>query len=146
MFYSLNCIGWKSQKETIYEYNYTKDLVYCFISWQWKDFYVSIRMLSWCFVVLWMRLYRIMFGWYLVILFYSEIRNALNSEVTKLCEELPGFKPGLAVVQVGVREDSNVYIRMKMKAASQIGIEATHIKLPRTITEAEVIASLLFCV
>jgi hypothetical protein len=57
---------------------------------------------------------------------------------------LPGFKPGLAIVQVGGREDSNVYIRMKMKAASQIGIEATHIKLPKTITESEVITS-LFC-
>lgn len=79
-------------------------------------------------------------------LFYSEIRDALNSEVTKLCEELPGFKPGLAIVQVGAREDSNVYIRMKIKAASQIGIEATHVKLPRTITEAEVTTSLLFCI
>lgn len=77
---------------------------------------------------------------------YSEIRSALKSEVRKLCEELPGFKPGLAIIQVGGREDSNVYIRMKMKAASQIGIEATHIKLPRTITEAEVIANLLFYV
>jgi hypothetical protein len=35
---------------------------------------------------------------------------------------------------------------MKMKAAIQIGIEATHIKLPRTITEAEVITSLVFYV
>lgn len=78
-------------------------------------------------------------------MFYSEIRDALTSEVTKLCEELPGFKPGLAIVQVGAREDSNVYIRMKVKAASQIGIEATHVKLPRTITEAEVISrGLLF--
>lgn len=59
---------------------------------------------------------------------------------------MPGFKPGLAIVQVGGREDSNVYIRMKMKAAIQIGIEATHIKLPRTITEAEVITSLVFYV
>lgn len=56
---------------------------------------------------------------------------------------MPGFKPGLAIVQVGGREDSNVYIRMKMKAAGQIGIEATHIKLPRTITESEVATSLI---
>lgn len=61
-----------------------------------------------------------------------------------MCEEFCGFKPGLAIVQVGGREDSNVYIRMKMKAAAQIGIEATHVKLPRTITESEVITSSLF--
>jgi methylenetetrahydrofolate dehydrogenase (NADP+)/methenyltetrahydrofolate cyclohydrolase/formyltetrahydrofolate synthetase len=81
---------------------------------------------------------------YLVTFFLnSEIRDALKSDVTKLYEELPGFKPGLAIVQVGSREDSNVYIRMKIKAAGQIGIEATHVKLPRTITESEVITSLL---
>ena len=47
-------------------------------------------------------------------------------------------------MQVGGREDSNVYIRMKMKAAAQIGIEATHVKLPRTITESEVMTSSLY--
>ncbi|PSN58248.1 C-1-tetrahydrofolate synthase [Blattella germanica] len=70
------------------------------------------------------------------------LRNLLRSEVGKLREELPGFKPGLAIVQVGGREDSNVYIRMKIKAAQEIGIEATHLKLPRTITEAELLMKL----
>ncbi|KAJ9575956.1 hypothetical protein L9F63_007183 [Diploptera punctata] len=72
----------------------------------------------------------------------SELRNGLISDVAKLCEELPGFKPGLAIVQVGGREDSNVYIRMKIKAAKEIGIEADHVKLPRTITEAELLTKL----
>lgn len=51
--------------------------------------------------------------------------------------KLPGFCPGLAIVQVGGREDSNVYIRMKIKAANDIGIEVNHLKLPRTTTEQE---------
>jgi methylenetetrahydrofolate dehydrogenase (NADP+)/methenyltetrahydrofolate cyclohydrolase/formyltetrahydrofolate synthetase len=72
----------------------------------------------------------------------NEIRDALKSDVKELCEDLPGFKPGLAIVQVGGREDSNVYIRMKMKAAAQIGIEAAHVKLPRTITESELLMKL----
>jgi len=72
----------------------------------------------------------------------NEIRDGLMSDVKQMCEELPGFKPGLAIVQVGGREDSNVYIRMKMKAAGQIGIEATHVKLPRTITESELLMKL----
>lgn len=55
-----------------------------------------------------------------------------------MAEVLPDYRPGLAIVQVGGREDSNVYIRMKLKAAEAIGISATHHKLPRTITEAEV--------
>jgi methylenetetrahydrofolate dehydrogenase (NADP+)/methenyltetrahydrofolate cyclohydrolase/formyltetrahydrofolate synthetase len=49
-----------------------------------------------------------------------------------------GCSPGLAIVQVGGREDSNVYIRMKIKAATDIGIVANHVKLPKTISEIEV--------
>lgn len=51
---------------------------------------------------------------------------------------MPHFKPCLAIVQVGGREDSNVYIRMKIKAAAEIGIEAKHVKLRQTITQIEV--------
>lgn len=49
------------------------------------------------------------------------------------------FVPGLRIVQVGGREDSNVYIRMKIKAAQEIGINAEHVKLPRSITELELL-------
>lgn len=68
-----------------------------------------------------------------------EIRETLKKNVTALGKQLPGFRPGLAIVQVGGREDSNVYIRMKMKAATEIGIKAEHIQLPKTITEAELL-------
>lgn len=50
-----------------------------------------------------------------------------------------GFAPGLRIVQVGGREDSNVYIRMKIKAATEIGIDAVHVQLPRSITELELL-------
>lgn len=40
--------------------------------------------------------------------------------------------------QVGDREDSNVYIRMKMKTAEEIGIKASNIRLPSSTTEHEV--------
>jgi len=39
---------------------------------------------------------------------------------------------------VGDREDSNVYIRMKMKTAEEIGIKASNIRLPSCTTEQEV--------
>lgn len=52
----------------------------------------------------------------------------------------PTLVPGLAIVQVGGRDDSNVYIRMKIRAAAEIGIEAQHVKLPRTITQNELLA------
>lgn len=55
----------------------------------------------------------------------------------------PNFKPGLVVLQVGDREDSNLYISMKLKAANEIGINATHLKLPKTATENEVLHAII---
>lgn len=59
--------------------------------------------------------------------------------MSEIVKERPGFKPGLAIVQVGGREDSNVYIRMKIKAATEIGIEAKHVPLPKSTTEDELL-------
>lgn len=62
----------------------------------------------------------------------------MTEQVKKLKEEYPGFVPGLAIMQVGAREDSNVYIRMKMKAAEEIGIKANHIVLPSSTNQTDV--------
>ncbi|XP_064621764.1 C-1-tetrahydrofolate synthase, cytoplasmic-like [Lineus longissimus] len=68
----------------------------------------------------------------------QEIRNQIKEEVAAIqVSECPSFKPGLSIVQVGDRDDSNVYIRMKLKAAAECGVNAQHLKLPRTITERE---------
>ena len=66
----------------------------------------------------------------------------MTKDVLEIKKKLPDFVPGLAIVQVGGREDSNVYIRMKIKAAGEIGIKATHIKLPNTTTEYELLNKL----
>lgn len=62
----------------------------------------------------------------------DEIRAKLKARVEKLA-----IKPKLAIVQVGGREDSNVYIRMKVQFAESIGASAVHIKLDKNITEDE---------
>ncbi|XP_063985339.1 C-1-tetrahydrofolate synthase, cytoplasmic isoform X1 [Diachasmimorpha longicaudata] len=72
----------------------------------------------------------------------KEIRDDLTKQVSSLRSKLPDYTPGLAIVQVGGREDSNVYIRMKIKAATEIGINATHVKLPNTTTEMELLSKL----
>lgn len=69
----------------------------------------------------------------------AQIRERLKNQVAQMQEQVPGFTPGLAILQVGDRDDSNLYINMKLKAAEEIGIKATHIKLPRTSTESEVL-------
>ncbi|XP_077994122.1 C-1-tetrahydrofolate synthase, cytoplasmic-like [Glandiceps talaboti] len=70
----------------------------------------------------------------------GDIRDELKDQIIKIRENVPSFKPGLAVVQVGDRSDSNVYVRNKIKFATEIGMKAEHFKLPRETTQAELLA------
>lgn len=72
----------------------------------------------------------------------AQVRERLKKDVTQMEEQVPGFRPGLAILQVGDREDSNLYISMKLKAAAEIGINANHVRLPKTATEDEVLSSI----
>ena len=63
----------------------------------------------------------------------EEIKERLRGEIAQL-----SVTPKLAIVQVGGREDSNVYIRAKVKFAEDVGVKAEIFKLPRTATEKEV--------
>ncbi|XP_026869870.2 methylenetetrahydrofolate dehydrogenase (NADP+ dependent) 1b [Electrophorus electricus] len=72
----------------------------------------------------------------------AQVRKGLKKEVDALKSQDPNFRPGLVVLQVGNREDSNLYISMKLKAASEIGINAIHKRLPQTATEDEVLQSI----
>ena len=58
----------------------------------------------------------------------AQLRASLKERVAAIPA---GVVPGLAIVQVGGREDSAVYIRMKLKAAAECGIDAQHVQLPR---------------
>ncbi|XP_078473143.1 C-1-tetrahydrofolate synthase, cytoplasmic isoform X2 [Lampetra planeri] len=68
-----------------------------------------------------------------------DVRARLKKEVLELKQMHPTFQPGLAIVQVGNREDSNVYIKMKLKAAEEIGVAAVHVCLSRNTTETELL-------
>jgi len=72
----------------------------------------------------------------------QDIRNSIKTEIADIRATNPNFIPGLAIVQVGNREDSNVYIRMKIKNAKEVGIYTQHVRLPRTTTEAELLSEL----
>ena len=87
----------------------------------------------------------------------AEVKGSLKTQVEELQKKDPSFKPGLVIVQVkkfcncdsvmkdeiidqvGGREDSNVYIRMKIKAAEQIGISASCLKLDRSTTQTQLL-------
>ncbi|XP_003745521.1 C-1-tetrahydrofolate synthase, cytoplasmic [Galendromus occidentalis] len=69
----------------------------------------------------------------------KEVLSDLQQEVTEIKETHPDFRPKLVIVQVGGREDSNVYIRAKCKAAAEVGVETEHIRFPRTVAENELL-------
>lgn len=62
----------------------------------------------------------------------DEIRAKLKDKVAGLT-----IKPKLVIVQVGGREDSNVYIRMKIQFAESIGAVAELVKLGRDVSQEE---------
>ncbi|XP_067471058.1 C-1-tetrahydrofolate synthase, cytoplasmic [Thunnus thynnus] len=72
----------------------------------------------------------------------AQVRQRLKNEVEQMKLQDPNFRPGLVVLQVGDRDDSNLYISMKLKAAAEIGINATHMRLPKTATEEEILHSI----
>lgn len=48
--------------------------------------------------------------------------------------------PGLAVVIVGSRKDSQTYVQMKRKACAEVGIRSFDVDLPEDISEATLVA------
>ncbi|RWR94153.1 bifunctional protein FolD 2-like protein [Cinnamomum micranthum f. kanehirae] len=66
------------------------------------------------------------------------IRNEIASEVLLLSQKY-GKVPGLAVVIVGNRKDSQSYVNMKRKACCELGIRSYDIDLPEEVSEEEVV-------
>jgi len=67
-----------------------------------------------------------------------QIRDKIKIDVAELKDTL-GAVPGLAICQVGNREDSNVYVRTKLKFARELGMNAEIVKLPNTTTQDQLL-------
>ncbi|KAI8823585.1 formate--tetrahydrofolate ligase-domain-containing protein [Fimicolochytrium jonesii] len=68
------------------------------------------------------------------------IRAKDRETVAEMAANNGGFQPHLVVVQVGAREDSSVYVKMKGQAAVKTGIKFTHHNLDATISQSELVA------
>jgi 5,10-methylene-tetrahydrofolate dehydrogenase/methenyl tetrahydrofolate cyclohydrolase len=68
----------------------------------------------------------------------AAIREELKKEVAELKEKSGGKVPGLGVVLVGAK-DSETYVRMKGKAAEEVGINFILKKFPAEITQEDLI-------
>ena len=67
------------------------------------------------------------------------IRQEVTDEVAALKQK--GITPGLAVVLVGENPASEVYVRNKGRACTEAGMHSVTVKLPATISEVELLAT-----
>ncbi|KAF4364486.1 hypothetical protein F8388_007063 [Cannabis sativa] len=67
------------------------------------------------------------------------VRSEIAVEVRQLSEQY-GKVPGLAVVIVGNRKDSQSYVGMKRKACAEVGIKSLDLDLPEDVSQTELIA------
>ena len=59
------------------------------------------------------------------------MRDEVAEQIRSLKAKSPRFSASLAIIQAGARPDSSVYVRMKQKAAEEVGINFKHITLPQ---------------
>ncbi|MGL5123987.1 MAG: bifunctional methylenetetrahydrofolate dehydrogenase/methenyltetrahydrofolate cyclohydrolase FolD [Fusobacteriaceae bacterium] len=71
----------------------------------------------------------------------EEIKKELKKELEELYIKI-GEKPGLAVLIIGEDKASKIYVKGKIKACEEIGINSFHYEFPETVSEKELIASL----
>ena len=70
----------------------------------------------------------------------EKIRGELKKEIEEL--QGRGVCPGLGIVQVGERKDSDTYIRMKGKACKELGIHFRHVQHKEDVSRETLIKSI----
>ncbi|XP_078152993.1 bifunctional protein FolD 1, mitochondrial-like isoform X2 [Carex rostrata] len=74
----------------------------------------------------------------------KSIAEEIRSEISKTVRNLKssyGKVPGLAVILVGQRRDSQSYVRYKIKACNEVGIRSLVAQLPDSCSDEEVVES-----
>lgn len=67
------------------------------------------------------------------------VRADVAERIKAVQAKSPRFQPQLAIIQAGARPDSNVYVRMKAKAAEEVGIKFKHVTLSEDAAVDEVV-------
>ena len=67
----------------------------------------------------------------------SQIKNELTTKVEHL--NTKGIKPGLGIILVGNRKDSETYVRMKKRACNEVGIINYDVHMSENETEEKII-------
>ncbi|KAF7976684.1 hypothetical protein HWV62_5824 [Athelia sp. TMB] len=71
----------------------------------------------------------------------KSIRDGVAEKIRATQSTYPRFQPQLAIIQAGARPDSTAYVRMKARAAEEVGIALKHITFPAEATVEEIVAA-----
>jgi methylenetetrahydrofolate dehydrogenase (NADP+) / methenyltetrahydrofolate cyclohydrolase len=72
------------------------------------------------------------------------LAEKIKDQVAKEIYELKGPRPNLAIILVGEREDSVLYVDLKEKEAKKVGIDTHIYRCPADISEQEIYATIDF--
>lgn len=69
----------------------------------------------------------------------KKIAEEVKNEIAKEIFKLNGLRPNLAIIIVGEKEDSNLYVSLKEKQAKSVGIDTHLYKLDKETSEIELL-------
>ncbi|KAG6909709.1 hypothetical protein DXG01_015911 [Tephrocybe rancida] len=69
----------------------------------------------------------------------KSVRQGVADRIKNLQAKYSRFQPTLAIVQAGERPDSSTYVRMKAKAAEEVGIKFKHVLVPAETSAEEIV-------
>ncbi|KAI1301008.1 tetrahydrofolate synthase [Mortierella claussenii] len=72
----------------------------------------------------------------------NAIVKNVQYEIERFQAQNPTFQPRLAIVQLGEKEDSNVYVAMKKKTCKRAGIEYTEYHMPEDTSLADLLSTI----
>ena len=68
----------------------------------------------------------------------NEIKKEISSEIKEL-ESRYGLTPTIATIIIGDNKESELYLKLRDKASSEVGIKSKHYRFPEEISEREIV-------
>ena len=69
----------------------------------------------------------------------KKLAEKIKDKITQEIHELNGPRPNLAIILVGERPDSELYVNLKEREAKKVGIDTHLYKCPENINERELL-------
>lgn len=74
----------------------------------------------------------------------KKLAEKIKDDITQEIYSFHGYRPNLAIVLVGHRQDSKLYVNLKEKQAKTVGIDTNMYKCPSTISQKDLLETIKF--